>query len=340
MYILRNFLAAIFIVMSCANASASTEESREKVRFEVRLNFSPGSYDKLEAMAERFRSEKTRHAGGTWKLTDYYFVFHNTWVGKKNPWDSNSKNRSRDWSFMHQMIDSWAAQFPQSPTPIIVRSIVLLREAWEVRGPGYAKSVPPTAWKKFEKLIQKAHDNLRNTKAISARDPHWYATMATIHKARGSSRYALMADVEEGINKFPQYYQAYFNAIESFLPKWGGSVDELESFADYALKKTSQSQGNAIYARIYWYLFQSEFRYHLFQASHVRWDVMKSGIEDVLKVYQDEWNLQNFAVFACLAEDRPMTARLFAKIKKQPIATVWPDPNYFEHCKDWSSQEA
>ena len=58
------------------------------------------------------------------------------------------------------------------------------------------------------------------------------------------------------------------------------------------------------------------------------------------KDYQDEWNLQHFAVFACLAEDRPMTARLFAQIKQQPIAKVWPDPNYFKHCKDWSLQKA
>ena len=333
MSILRSFLAVVFVVLSCAAASADREKSRNDLTFKVRFGFAQESYDKLEALAERLRNEKTRYASGTWKLTDYYFVFHNLWIG-------DVKNRPNDWSQMHQRIDAWAKQFPQSPTPIIVRSIVLMQEAWKVRGSGYAKSVPPTAWKTFQELVQKAHDNLRSTKAISARDPHWYTVMATIHKVSGSSRYALMTDVEEGIDRFPQYYQTYFHAIESFLPKWGGSVDEVEFFADYALTKTRQTQGDAIYTRIYWYLFQIEFHYHLFRSTRVRWDVMKSGMEDVLKDYQDEWNLQNFAVFACLAEDRPMTARLFVLIEQQPLAAVWPDSNYFKHCKDWSSDKA
>ena len=67
---------------------------------------------------------------------------------------------------------------------------------------------------------------------------------------------------------------------------------------------------------------------------------MKTGINDVLKLYPDQWNINNFAFFACMAQDRPMTKALIDKIQT-PIKAAWQYedsvyPDYFAHCTDWA----
>jgi hypothetical protein len=64
---------------------------------------------------------------------------------------------------------------------------------------------------------------------------------------------------------------------------------------------------------------------------------MKRGIVDVLKRYPDQWNINNFAHFACLAGDRKETARLTALVT-EPIREAWAkDATLFARCRDWAS---
>ncbi len=65
---------------------------------------------------------------------------------------------------------------------------------------------------------------------------------------------------------------------------------------------------------------------------------MKLGIDDVISVYPDQWNINNFALFSCLAKDKEMTGKLINMIQGEPIIKVWRDPKFFDYCKSFNGK--
>ena len=142
--------------------------------------------------------------------------------------------------------------------------------------------------------------------------------------------------IDEGLKKEPLYYQLYFTALEYFAPKWYGSERDIEEFANSAVARTKEQEGLGMYARIYWAASQTQYGEKLFTGSNVVWEKMKRGIDDVLKRYPDQWNINNFALFACLANDRQKAGELFKLIKEPPILDVWKSESNYSRYKLWA----
>jgi hypothetical protein len=124
-----------------------------------------------------------------------------------------------------------------------------------------------------------------------------------------------------------------------YTPRWHGSAEEIEAFARNAVERTKEKEGAGMYARIYWAASQSLFQGRLFENSNVRWEIMRKGIDDVLQKYPDQWNINNFALFSCLAKDKEMTQKLISMIKGSPIKSGWlGNTKYYDYCNSWSLQ--
>jgi len=143
--------------------------------------------------------------------------------------------------------------------------------------------------------------------------------------------------LSEALQKEPLYYENYFAAVDYYGPKWGGSAEALESFARRAVEQTKSTEGYGMYARIYWYAWQSQYGDSLFRRSDVDWPTLKKSFRDMLARYPDAWNINNFARFACLAEDKDTTAELIVKINGKPLPEAWHGDEYDE-CKAWSAE--
>ncbi len=74
-----------------------------------------------------------------------------------------------------------------------------------------------------------------------------------------------------------------------------------------------------MYVRMYWPLAGLGHGNRLFSETYVRWDEMKSRIEEILKKYPDQWNINNFAKFVCLAGDFKMTKKMMDRLEGRPI---------------------
>jgi hypothetical protein len=160
--------------------------------------------------------------------------------------------------------------------------------------------------------------------------------MASIATGLGMNKSEFQKLIDEGLKREPLYYQLYFTAINYFTPKWHGSAKEIEEFANSAVGRTKEQEGLGMYTRIYWAASQDQYGQRLFIDSNVVWEKMKKGMDDVLKRYPDQWNINNFALFACLAKDREKARELFNLIKEPPIVKVWKsEPNYLR-CKSWA----
>ena len=145
--------------------------------------------------------------------------------------------------------------------------------------------------------------------------------------------------INEGLERYPSFYQIYFSAIDYFSPKWGGNALSIERFAMDAVKRTQSTEGFGIYARVYWYASQTQYSEKLFSDSQVNWVTMKNGIDDVLKKFPDEWNIQNFAKFSCVAGDKAKTAELIQRSKAPPLLNAWSESvSYYQQCKNWAQR--
>lgn len=214
----------------------------------------------------------------------------------------------------------------------------LTTHAWYYRGDGPASTVREQDWVSFRAYLEQARGYLTEHAEDARTDPHWYTEMLVIARGQGWPDDDYMDLVSEGLEIHPYFYPIYFSAIRNLLPKWGGSIEEIDAFALAAVKYTEKEEGQGMYARIYWSVSQSEYGKDLFTRSKVDWSRMSAGIDDVMARFPDQWNINNFARFACLAKDREKTRELIALVQEPPIAVAWTrlKPT-FEDCRDWAN---
>ena len=162
--------------------------------------------------------------------------------------------------------------------------------------------------------------------------------MLVIARAEGWGRNKFDELTSEAVAKYPNFYQLYFAALDYLVPKWHGNRKEVENFANFAVERTQSLEDMGMYARVYWYASQTQYGNGLFIESSVVWKKMKTGIDDVLARYPDQWNINNFARFACLAGDMDKAKELISRIQGDPIPKAWAgDIQHFATCKAWAT---
>ncbi len=326
---LRAQVLLIAFGLQLSGAGLCTElAERAQVRSEVIGLVSAGDFAKLEALAELYRSTKARTSSGVWKLT----LFN---AGVSDAFH-NSNKEPEFWAAAEKRVSAWVKRYPKSPTARLAYAQVLLNRGWSIRGVGYANTVEPQNWRPFFEYTAKARRYLETHKAIAASDPRWFETMAVIAYSEGWPEAEFAKLIREAASREPGFYQTYFAAIIYYLPKWGGNASAIEGFAKEVLEWTQAAEGFGMYARIYWYASQEQFGERLFTESLVDWPLMKKGMDDVLKKYPDNWNINNFAKFSCLAQDKTKAAELFARIRYPVPMEAWGPAETFRRCKLWA----
>ncbi len=324
-------LSAGLLMTGPVRASEELAE-RARVSGEAIEAFLGGDYARLERVSSAYRADKTRTASGLWKLTFFY-------IGLANAVDALAGSDGTDAAYddLIARTDAWSRQYPGSPGACITRSMVHVAHAWYFRGSGFADSVAPEAWEPFEKYIALARQELESHKATASIDPRWYESMLIVARAQGWPRKQFDALLDEALDREPTYYQTYFTALDYLAPKWHGSLEDIEQFALDAQRRTASREGQGMYARIYWSAAQGDFQGDLFSESLARWPRMKSGFDDIVARYPDDWNLNNYAKFACIAHDKQTTRALLKRIGDNVVPEAWSPAELFQTCKDWAA---
>lgn len=68
---------------------------------------------------------------------------------------------------------------------------------------------------------------------------------------------------------------------------------------------------------------------------------MMAGFQDILGRYPHADNVNRFAYFACLAQDKPTMLDLLDRIGPEPVLGEWGENarRTFESCKRWATQQ-
>lgn len=294
---------------------------RTKANQEVVSSFDQQNFAKLDKLSEKYRIEKTRTTSGLW-----YSTLFNAAI-----WSiADSRINNPDfWQKIESRAQKWTKQSPQSPAAHLSYAAFLIRHGWMYRGTGYAKDIPKENWPYFEHYISMARSYLEDHANVAKRDMNWYVLMAEVANAQSWPRDKFDKLIDEGLRREPSYYQLYFQAINYLIPIWHGNKEEIEKFANDSASRSRATEGFGMYARIYWYASQRYYGNELFTGSNAVWVKMKLGIDDVLARYPDSWNINNFAKFACLANDKLTTQLLFEKLKQSGIVyQAWDEETY------------
>jgi hypothetical protein len=317
--------------MLCCSFLASADElgERQLISDRAATLFHSGQFAALEKDATRYRETGARTSSGLWKLTLFY--------GGLAKIPNEDVTAEEYWKGLEEKAQKWAGAYPNSPTGHLVYAEFLTAHAWMYRGEGWADEVRQEDWKPFKEYYAKARKYLIAHKAIASRDPRWYELMIDIAKAEGWKMNKFNSLVDEATSRYPYFYQIYFAAIDYLTPKWHGSREEIESFAQKAVKITHGIDGEGMYARIYWYASQTNYGEKLFTDSKVVWSKMSKSIDDVLRQYPDQWNINNFAYFSCLAGDAQKTSDLMSRVTGKPILDAWKSMPMYDYCKAWAA---
>jgi hypothetical protein len=320
------FLLVVFLMFSRPAAAEENEvDVQASIRHQVVELFTEQKFEELNAIAEHYRITEERTPGGVWKLALFYINLRGQPIGDKND--------EHPWPTVIAAAQEWARRNP-SPAAFITLANLHIRLAWQWRGSGYANTVAPERWKAFYAGLHVAHEYLSENKLTAVVDPQWYAAMIELAQGEQWPRNEAQAFFEEALKSGQYYPEIYYRIMEYLEPQWGGSFEAIEAFASSAAENTKDREGAGMYARIYWHL--SRCGCSMYDHSSVDWNKMKLGIHDVLERYPDQWNINNFAYFACKAKDQDLTKSLMDKISTPMIAGWGKSQDYYDYCRTWS----
>jgi hypothetical protein len=172
------------------------------------------------------------------------------------------------------------------------------------------------------------------TRRLASGDPNWYLKfLATLRVEKHGNHEEFEQTFADAIRAFPDYYPNYFEAVTYYLPKWKGNALEVEHFARRVMKSRDRRTGRMLYARIYWYTSQNQFKDAIFLSSVAHWDDMREGFEAIVADYPDQWNINHYAKFACLVGDQGTTKEAFDMMKGEFIKAAWDSTEQFEKCQ-------
>lgn len=330
---MKIYLYIALLVMSLPSFIYANElEERKKITNLVERLFSEEKFEELSMISKSYINDEERTPSGTWKITFYYegIESYARTLGKdEKKFDEAEEKALR-----------WVKNQPNSSSGYIAYSSILIKRAWMYRGGGWATEVKKEAWEPFYKNIAKSKKYLYDSYKIASSDPCWYENMLRISTVESWEKESFNLLFNEAVEKYPYYYQNYFEAAGYLLPKWNGSISEVELFAQKSVELTNKKEKKGIYARIYWSLSQGMGGEPLFIGSDTIWSNMKNAMDDVLDKYPDQWNVNSFAYLSCWARDKDKTRNLLDKIKGEPIIEAWGGGyvSIYNECKNWASK--
>jgi tetratricopeptide (TPR) repeat protein len=317
-------LTAAFAVCAAAQTYAPQDFEGPSGKYAAAQLIAVGLYTNLVDRAEKQSTEaldrRARMADGTWEIAGMYdslgVVFRT----------------NGDWDRALKALQRWRTLFPESRTASVAEARYWIAYAGYARGGEWASQVPSKAWEMYYERLKKAREVLENGKAPG--NPHWHTLMLDVAYALDRPADEKRALFEQAVREEPYYYSHYFNVARYLAPRWSGSLPAFHSFVEASVKRTRERDGATMYARLYWVLAATEFDREPFTDLGIPWTKMREGFEELMRQYpKSQWNLNNYAYFACRAKDRKTFGQLVGKIDK-PIDDAWNGAYTLDYCKE------
>lgn len=304
-------------------ASANDFADRAAIQRSVASLFMAEKFDALDALADEFRTSRERTSSGIWKLTVFYAGISST-----------ARPDEKSYAKLENLASAWMEARPSSIAAKLAYAQLLEDHAWFLRGTDYWNNLTDQQRREYLRYHIRFRDYLMEIKGQASADPQWYALMAKVAVYEGWDDEAIDLFLSEAMNNEPYYYQTYFNLFTHYQQKWSGNPSKLKGIILKIANRTKPQDGNSFIARGYWVAsgYGKEVRDDL----GLDWADLNPGFQDLIRQYPDQWNLNAYAKFACLAGDRVNFAIAYSQIKIRPIEEAWDYAGQSIVCATWA----
>lgn len=230
-----------------------------------------------------------------------------------------------NWDYTLGQVQQLEKRYPKSDILALAEAEYWRKYAWHARGAGVASTVTPEGLKLFKQRLQRAEQVLNDTKAYASDLPGWYELMIEIEFELDRPQKTILNTFREAVQRYKYYYPDYFTMLFYLLPKWYGSWQAVDNFANWSVKYTKPQLGDTMYVRTYWYVYEKMWKSRsFFSKTKVSWKKMKASFQTVVKRYpKSYWDLNNYAKFACLAGDGETFLSLRKKMGGHVMKLAW-----------------
>ena len=327
-------IVAATLLLGSAVAEASPTALRplktERLQFRAEVNalMRQGDYAKVEALAAELLEKDSRFSSGESKLEELYVTL--------------TPRRGAETTVEKRHID-WFRQSPKSYLPKTGLSLVALRRAGLARGGGWADTVTPEQWKKFDERLKEADWWAQSALNDKPRDPQFFCYLIELCKWKGCPRATADALLARAIALNPNYDGAYAVMADYLLPRWHGSPEAVVEFAS-AASDQSQTLGNMVYARVAAVALLADGRQ---DGSAVRrmyprldWGRIRAGLLELDRRYPDSARTYHLlAHFARVYEDKETARAALLRLGRdwdRDGADYWFKELAFREAWDWA----
>jgi hypothetical protein len=130
----------------------------------------------------------------------------------------------------------------------------------------------------------------------------------------------------EGIHRHPHFQSLYLGMANYWSPVHDGKPDwaKVDEVIGNAVALTAITDGISNYARLYKRVNDHQkLEFDLFQDSLASWPKMRDSFDELIKRYPSTENINEFASYACQAEDKVTYLRLRVQMKDHILSHMW-----------------
>lgn len=235
----------------------------------------------------------------------------------------------------------WTRRRPESPLAHAVHLQALVKQAWFIRGSGFAKTVSDQRFAEFRAKLNEALTYTKTHAAVMGRDNYYIRPLLTLLRGLGVSVRQQLEIARKGLRKDVTDDCIYQSTIDSLVPKWGGEPDQLESWVRESMKGLPEKYALIRYTRLYNAATHADFEQTVFEASAARWPLMRDGLRAIISESpRSRYWKGRLAYFACMVKDREVAVPALEAIADAPDFEAWDSTGQraYQACQRWALQ--
>lgn len=289
-----------------------------------------GRFDELERTYADFLTTKAKTGGGVWKLALFYDALA--------PMKLLCVGGCFRTDELEAQTRKWREAFPASTAAMIAEARVHVMGARIAGGEfGRPKTNEPRVAEKAMRLA-KARERLDAIREAASHDPSWWSTSLAVTYADLHAEQDATERAREALQRQPDYDEmrtAVLNRVEIGRPAPAtGFVPAVALTVDAAAPEDKPEAYVRSYDFIRW-----NWRINVFLYGGAEWPRMRDGYEAIVARAPNDWNLNGFLFFACMAKDKPTARTLLARLDGKIVEEQWLDWREPKSCADWAKTE-
>jgi hypothetical protein len=311
--------------------SLIAETDPEKYAAGIRLLLEQDRFRVLDDIAAGERTNKTRFAGGEWKLHEFYEALASP--------GSKGRGVVADWNAYRERMNHWVGLMPASITARVALAQAALLYAWQLRGPGAAGTVPTDRYDLFTTQLKIAETVLNQASDLQEKCPEWYDVMLQVGRDKGWEVQDLNTLLQRAAAFEPQYFYVYQQQALTLTPLWRGKEGDAEKFAEDQANRVGGKPGDILYFQIAQSVMGNPELAKMPQ--HFVWSRALVGYQTMVEQYGASAARQNqIAFMAARFGDYMAADDMFTQIGDHWDKNTWGSQEYFDKVKAWARSSA